>query len=333
MNMPNKGNGFVTDDVGRWKLAAQYIQRELKEADEVNLLDEEDMHVFGLRPMMDPLILVCCNSCKKPVKVSQYATHEEICKSLSLLVDSTKESDVVAVKKKPPKKEKKKIQISISRILEIIKCLVSSPYVIYVELNLTIAQAASVGKPERPALANTAASNSHVDEQTLKMTSFPIQAKGREFPKESQARSMKKVDSVTSHQTPRNLDHHHIQSEVMPSVPAPLATKIYYSQRTQRLRSAISHMYHRSSYTQHDNGLNNMEISDCYHHNNIDDQRDKVGNYVPYIVENNLEPFPAKSPEVISDESATVPPTSFPYQYHVNNVLAPQEISNPFDEN
>ncbi|GJS59990.1 alkaline/neutral invertase A, mitochondrial [Tanacetum coccineum] len=28
----------------------------------------------------------------------------------------------------------------------------------------------------------------------------------------------------------------------MPSVPVPLATKIYYSQRTQRLRSAISHM-------------------------------------------------------------------------------------------
>ena len=31
----------LTEDVGCWKLAAQYIQRELKEADEVNLLDEE----------------------------------------------------------------------------------------------------------------------------------------------------------------------------------------------------------------------------------------------------------------------------------------------------
>ncbi|PWA43716.1 hypothetical protein CTI12_AA422870 [Artemisia annua] len=120
---------IMADDVGRWKLAAQYIQRELIEADEVNLLDEEDMHVFGLRPMMDPLILVCCNSCKKPVKVSQYATHE-------------------------------------------------APYLICVELNLNVAQIASVGKPERSALANTAASNSHVDEQTLKMTSFPLQAKG-----------------------------------------------------------------------------------------------------------------------------------------------------------
>lgn len=50
-------------------------------------------------------------------------------------------------------------------------------------------------------------------------------------------------------------------------------------------------------------------------------------------MENNFEPVPAKSPEVISDESITVPPTSFPYQYHVNNVLVPQEISNPFDEN
>lgn len=59
----------------------------------------------------------------------------------------------------------------------------------------------------------------------------------------------------------------------------------------------------------------------------------QVGNHVPYIVENNLEPVPAKSPEVTSDESVMVPPTRFPYQYHVNNVLVPQEFSNPFDEN
>lgn len=134
---------------------------------------------------------------------------------------------------------------------------------------------------------------------------------GLEFPKESQARTVKNIARVTSHQTPTKLDDYHLQSKGMSqmhiyrasvygyvcnlcylfwtnvcynnddetgmsSVPAPLATKIYYSQRNQRLRSAISHMYYRSSYTQHDNGLSNMEISDCYHHNNIDDQRDKV---------------------------------------------------------
>ncbi|KAL3577600.1 hypothetical protein D5086_019104 [Populus alba] len=65
------------EEVSQQKLATQYICRELHEADEPNLLDEEDMHVFGLMPMTDPLDLVCCNACKKPVKASQYAAHAE----------------------------------------------------------------------------------------------------------------------------------------------------------------------------------------------------------------------------------------------------------------
>ncbi|KAI3756072.1 hypothetical protein L1987_55885 [Smallanthus sonchifolius] len=229
---------IMAEDVGCWKLADQYIQRELKEADEVNLLDEEDMHVFGLRPMMDPLILVSCNSCKKPVKVSQYANHAEICKSLSSLVDSTTETDV-AGKKKPPRKEKKKLQISISTLV------------------------APVGKPERCAIANTVASNSYVDEQTLKETSFPTQPKGKKFLNESQARSLKNFDCVNINQTPIKLNDHQLETNGMFSVPAPLATKIFYSQRNQRLRSAISHMYYRSSSTQvaqHDHGLCNMQF-------------------------------------------------------------------------
>ncbi|KAI3692501.1 hypothetical protein L6452_32317 [Arctium lappa] len=303
---------LMAEDVGCWKLAAQYIQRELKEADEVNLLDEEDMHVFGLRPMMDPLILVCCNSCKKPVKVSQYATHADICKSLSSVVDNTTEPDVVAGQKKPPRKERKKLQICIST------------------------QVASVGKPERSALANTAASKSNLDEQTLKATSFPIQVKGREFTNESQARSIKIFDSVTSHQKPRKLDDHHLQTKGMLTVPAPLATKIFYSQRTQRLRSAISHMYYRSS-TQHDHGLTNMQFSDsnkmpswtsthsysCLE--KIDDQHEKLGNHVPCMVE-NPDPIPAKSSEAISDESRTILPKNFSDHFHMNNALGPQRI-------
>ncbi|KAL8264134.1 hypothetical protein R6Q59_022264 [Mikania micrantha] len=226
---------IMAEDVGCWKSACQYIQRELKEADEANLLDEEDMHVFGLRPMTDPLILVSCNSCKKPVKASQYANHAEICKSLSLLADSTTETDV-AGKKKPPRKEKKKLQISNST------------------------RAATVGKHEKCAIANSVASNSCVNEQTLKETSFPTQPKGGEFLYETQARSLRNFDSVKSHQTPTKLNDHHLQSNDMLSVPAPLATKIFYSQRNQRLRSAISHMYYRSSFTQDDNGLSNMQF-------------------------------------------------------------------------
>lgn len=47
----------ASEESGHHKLAAQYIQRELREADEANLIDEEDMHVFGLRPLTDPLHL------------------------------------------------------------------------------------------------------------------------------------------------------------------------------------------------------------------------------------------------------------------------------------
>lgn len=47
----------IAEDVGHQKLAAQYIHRELREADEANFLDEEDMLVFDSKPMTDPLNL------------------------------------------------------------------------------------------------------------------------------------------------------------------------------------------------------------------------------------------------------------------------------------
>ncbi|CAH1427651.1 unnamed protein product [Lactuca virosa] len=246
---------IMAEDVGCWKLAAQYIQRELKEADEVNLLDEEDMHVFGLRPMMDPLILVCCDSCKKPLKVSQYATHAEICKSLSSVTDNTTE----IIQKKPLRKERKKLQNTISK----------------------------VSKPQRSELFNSAASNSHVDEQTLKPTSFPIKAKAKGIS----------------------------------GVPAPLATKIFYSQRNQRLRAAISHMFYTSSSSCFDHGLNNSDNNNMplrtsthayFHHNKTDDQceKEKLENHVTCSME-KCDPIPAKSSEAISDESRTLLPMNF----------------------
>ncbi|XP_022740827.1 uncharacterized protein LOC111292580 isoform X10 [Durio zibethinus] len=98
----------VAEEVGNKKLAAQYIYRELRGADEANLLDEEDMHVFGLKPMADPLNLVCCNACKKPVKASQYAAHAELCRSLKTTEDTILELDVSTGHRKPPRKERKK---------------------------------------------------------------------------------------------------------------------------------------------------------------------------------------------------------------------------------
>lgn len=55
----------VPEKAGYQKLVGQYIQKALLDADDPNLIDEEDMHVFDLNPLTDNLHLVCCNSCKK----------------------------------------------------------------------------------------------------------------------------------------------------------------------------------------------------------------------------------------------------------------------------
>ncbi|GKU85554.1 hypothetical protein SLEP1_g217 [Rubroshorea leprosula] len=95
-------------EIGQHKLAVQHIYRELREANEPNLLDEEDMHIFGLKPMVDPLHLVCCNACKKPIKASQYAAHAELCSSLRTTEESALEIDGGLGRRKPPRKERKK---------------------------------------------------------------------------------------------------------------------------------------------------------------------------------------------------------------------------------
>lgn len=74
-------NHATPDDVIHEMTAAQVLQKQLFDAHEPNLLDENDMHIFGSKPMADPLDLVCCSTCKKPVKASQYAIHTGQCSS------------------------------------------------------------------------------------------------------------------------------------------------------------------------------------------------------------------------------------------------------------
>eukprot|EP01018_Ginkgo_biloba_P017278 Gb_24146 [translate_table: standard] len=98
------------EEASHEKLAAQTIQKEMSEADEANLLEEEDMHVFECKPLSDPLHLVSCNTCKKPIKASQYAAHAERCRSLNASDDIGLELDGGTGHKKPPRKARKKIQ-------------------------------------------------------------------------------------------------------------------------------------------------------------------------------------------------------------------------------
>lgn len=94
------------------KGTAQSIQKEMNEADEANLLEEEDMHVFDRKPLMDPLPLVSCNTCKKPIKKSQYAAHAERCRLLNASDDTGLELDGGTGHKKPPRKARKKVQMA-----------------------------------------------------------------------------------------------------------------------------------------------------------------------------------------------------------------------------
>ncbi|GLT61068.1 hypothetical protein SLA2020_338010 [Shorea laevis] len=239
----------MAEEVGHQKLAAQYICRELRDADEANLLDEEDMHVFGLKPMAEPLHLVCCNACKKPIKASQYAAHAGLCRSLNSAEENILVLDGSTGSRKPPRKERKKLLTAYAN------------------------QTTPVGEREKsqPIDADAAAaSESQLDSQ-IGIASFALDAKRNSACVD--VASMMDVSGVC----PGNMDHpacvmlpptkrskliaagHQLllddletasgvpkitsNSVSFPYIPLPLATKIYYSQRNNRHRSALTHLY------------------------------------------------------------------------------------------
>ncbi|KAG5098558.1 hypothetical protein JHK82_048412 [Glycine max] len=62
---------------------------------------------------------VCYNTCKKPIKDSQFAAHAELCRSLQLTKQTMLELDDNIGNRKPPRKEKKKLGASSASILKI----------------------------------------------------------------------------------------------------------------------------------------------------------------------------------------------------------------------
>ncbi|KAL2979873.1 hypothetical protein AAZX31_13G196400 [Glycine max] len=269
----------VADDFAREKLAAEYICRELREADEANLLHEEDMHVYGESPMTDALQLVCCNTCKKPIKDSQFAAHAELCRSLKLTEQTMVELDTG--NRKPPRKEKKKLGASSAN------------------------QASAVGEQRRSESIDnidSALSQSHLNSQirvvpfsnevtgysscvgaALIMDGTGIDAGNRDhsasvmYPptkrhklianihlpvleshgtESGETKTVSFTDGITCNFLERTISqrgdpNHKNRGQVLVQhqgimkndSPAPLATKIYYSQRTNRLRARIRHLY------------------------------------------------------------------------------------------
>ncbi|XP_059632670.1 uncharacterized protein LOC132275239 isoform X2 [Cornus florida] len=365
---------LAAEEVGHHKLVAQYIHRELREADEANLLDEEDMHVFDLKPMTDPLHLVCCNACKKPVKVSQYAAHAELCKSLNSGEEIISELDGGAGHKKPPRKERKKFSTAYAN------------------------QATSVGvqvKCESVDADNIAGSESHLDEQIQMTTSFSTEAKRssscvegalidgsgvgpgntdysagamppptkrskliaaegrpisdhtetasgvtkslcigtkesftcRDFPGGLSAGSGKAHDNVFGYQKPVR--------EGCLLTKVPLATKMFYSQRSHRLRSALNDLYYKPLSTEHGGDSVNLEV---FHGNSMPSQSSSPNNFCHEQTDDHQEQahkyslpsvqkpdqVPAQSSDVNLSKSGGSPPAmNFSNQVPVNSVVRP----------
>ncbi|XVF38631.1 hypothetical protein REPUB_Repub20aG0118900 [Reevesia pubescens] len=268
----------IAEEVGNQKLAAQYIYRELRGADEANLLDEEDMHVFGLKPMADPLNLVCCNACKKPVKASQYAAHAELCRSLKTTEETILELDGSTGHRKPPRKEKKKslaayanqptpvgeqerseiidaddIVVSESRMVGQIG--MASSLTMDAKRNSTCVDMAYVMNGSGVSPQNTDQSTSVVPPSTKR---FKLIAGDRLPPPEDLKTASGEKRIIDSHDQDASRDspigtvsgseipndrQAHENCLLTKVLPIPLSTKMYYSQRNNRLRLALSHQY------------------------------------------------------------------------------------------
>ncbi|KAJ7980208.1 Sgf11 (Transcriptional regulation protein) protein [Quillaja saponaria] len=276
----------ISDEIGHRKSAAECLCRELREADEATLLDEEDMHVFGLKPMIDPLELVLCNDCKKPVKSSQFVAHAELCRSLKCVEETVLELHGSTGNRKPPRKEKKKFLTSHAmpsvvkqERYETLNTTSESHFDIQSKVTSLSNEAkgnsasvhaaslmdgsgvypgnrdhqASVMPPtKRPKLIAgehlSLSDNSETVFSLTKITSFPdgflCKRTCRNFPEGMGSGCGNPKDCVIDHKIHGQDHEEHL---IKKDFPVPLATKIYYSQRNSRLRSALGHLYFQAS--------------------------------------------------------------------------------------
>ncbi|KAM0988353.1 hypothetical protein ACFX13_012550 [Malus domestica] len=264
----------TTEGVGHHKFAAQIICRELSEANEANLLDEEDMHVFGLKPMVDPLHLVCCNACKKPVKASQYAAHAELCRLLNSTQETTLELDGSMGQRKPPRKERKKSSTAHANQSALVGELERSESVdaddnsvsqfqldgqigmnpgsfMEAKMNSAYADATYMMDGSGVSPGNTNGSTSVTLPPTKRFKMIP----GHQLPLSDDIGTASAVSKLANRDSPKGaisaLKYKKSGQALdcclpIKDCPLPLATKVYYSQRGNRLRSDLSHLYHEA---------------------------------------------------------------------------------------
>lgn len=351
----------VADDFGHEKLAVQHIHREFREADEANLIDEIDMHVFGLRPMTDPLHLVCCNACKKPIKASQYVIHAELCNSLNCSEEIGLELDGGTGNKKPPRKDRKKLlAVNSNQITTVIDrgkfeildasdisapelCLEAPPTegkndAVIVDVLGTGRSSNCLGnatsRPKKRAkmskadgpqpLLHLQPANGDISQEALLCG-------------EDTRRSTTGVEKTSSQaimdQIPRQLSECYTLNK---DVPVPLATKVYYSQRNQRLRSAVRYMYSETSNECHSNEFTSAKICqpnadriltsspNSYCSDQFTDyQQDKEVDNCLYSA-HKQDKILSQSSELNCKSGGFPPDMNISDQFPVNNVLGPQ---------
>ncbi|KAK4379974.1 hypothetical protein RND71_001836 [Anisodus tanguticus] len=349
----------ASEEAGRHKLAAQYIQRELREAGEANFIDEEDMHIFGLRPLSDPLHL-------KGLILQAYATlarltlEFELCKSLN-----SAEEIVLEVNDDKPISVRKKAKLElIDRGFAASSCCseehhstVSFPKDERVSSHLNVATVRNSSMVNPGPKDCSEGAILHQEEHSkmyalmmliagnrLLLTDFGAangvtkswSANSREaIPcEEHQERSTAGSDNTGSRavavKIPTQVQKLCSKAE---DVPHPLATKMYCSQRQLHLRSALSHLYHESSCN--DSGSefacpkvlkSNVMPADILCHSNnshmqINYQQEKARDHSFPLVE---------KPNLLQmvESGGCPPPMNIASQFPVNNVLTHTSIAN-----
>ncbi|GAY36032.1 hypothetical protein CUMW_019940 [Citrus unshiu] len=309
------------DEVSYHKLAAQNIYRELSEADEANLLDEEDMHIFGSKPMADPLHLVSCNACKKPIKASQYAVHADQAtpvtdqeRSESLDVDDNSSVSVDV------KRNSACVNIASamdgsgvsSENTDHSACVMPPP----TKRSKLIAGEHLPLPGDQPMASGVTKTLSSQDAHNC--TDFPEQTiPGSVMPSD-----------LDVHKNPEKI---HVQQCCLHTqdVPAPLATKIYYSQRNNRLKSALTRQFYGASVKELDKDVvipdvpnnNTMSLEALSHGGSSREQvNDLLHKKLKSSVQTPDQILAQNSEMYLGKSGGYLPTTNFSNQFQADNI-------------
>ncbi|MBA0615079.1 hypothetical protein Godav_015266 [Gossypium davidsonii] len=253
----------IAEEVGNKKLAAQYIYRELQEADEANLLDEEGDAVRTN---------VCCNACKKPVKASQYAAH--------------------AGHRKPPRKERKKSLAAYanqptlagdqerSEIIDADDDPTASESLVDGQIGMTSSSTMHVKRNSTCIDMGYLMDGSGISPQNTDQSASLVPPSTKRFKLLAGNRLPLPDDPKTASGVKKILNSHdlyaskdspirtvsrsetlNVNCKLTKDPPAPLSTKMYYSQRNSRLRLALSHQYFITSTKELCSEMANRQVS------------------------------------------------------------------------